>query len=209
MQIEMYADVVCPWCYIGETRLDKALALRPDMMVEKVWRPFQLRPELPREGANWRTFAVEKFGGEARAQQIFNQVAQVGKEDGLEFNFDRIASAANTLDAHRLILLAAEENKSAEMAHNLFVGYFRDGRNLNNQVELLDMAIESGVSVEKVTALLESDQYLAEVLESQAIAAELGISGVPFFIFNGKYALSGAQSVDIFVKALDLAGKEE
>jgi predicted DsbA family dithiol-disulfide isomerase len=208
MQVEVYADVVCPWCYIGEARLNKALALRPDLKVEKVWRPFQLRPELPPEGENWTTFAIEKFGGLERAQSMFNQVATVGKDDGLDFRFDKVASAANTLDAHRIILLAADEGKTWETAHNLMKAYFTEGRNLSHKAELTAIAIESGLTPRKVEDLLETDYYEDEVVSSQETATELGINGVPFFIFNGKYALSGAQPVEVFLKALDLAASD-
>ena len=140
MKIDVHADVVCPWCYVGEKRLDKALAARPDLAVEKRWRPFQLRPEMPETGLPWREFALDKFGGEENMRRAFAHVAAAGEPEGARFDFDRVASAPNTVDAHRLILHAREHDMEWEMADALFRGYFAEGRNLNDREDLTSTA---------------------------------------------------------------------
>lgn len=144
MRIEVYADVACPWCYVGEKRLEKALRNRPDLDVERLWRPFQLRPEMPAGGVPWQEFASEKFGGAENMARAFAHVAAAGEPDGLRFDFDRVASAPNTVDAHRLILHAAEGGARWKMADALFRGYFADGRDLNDTEDLAALAGEAG-----------------------------------------------------------------
>jgi predicted DsbA family dithiol-disulfide isomerase len=208
LKIEVYADVVCPWCYIGEKRLEAALAQRPDLQIERNWRPFQLRPEMPAEGENWQKFAREKFGGTARAQQAFDQVTTVGASDGITFDFAKVASAPNTVDAHRLVLYAARQGKQWEMADALFAAYFTHGRNLNDREQLLEIAGSVGLARDAVADYLQSDEDKAEVAESQRTADEYGITSVPTFIINDRFAISGAQSAEIFLRAFDLATKK-
>lgn len=205
MIIDVYADVVCPWCYIGERRLERALAQRPDLRVERRWRPFQLQPAMPAGGVPWSEFARQKFGGVERAQAAFAQVVAAGAEDGIHFAFDRVASAPNTVDAHRLILLADRHGRQWETAEALFAAYFAEGRDLNNPDHLVAAAESAGLDPGAVRAQLASDEGRTEVAASQEEAGQLGISGVPFFVFDERYALSGAQPVVVFLQALDTA----
>ena len=207
LHIDIYADVVCPWCAIGEARLEKALSERPDLEVARRWRPFQLRPEMPSNGLPWREFAEEKFGGMRSAEAAFAQVTQLAESEGLTFDFERVASAPNTVDAHRLVLLASHQGKTWETAHALFRGYFAEGRNLNRLDDLLAIAQEVGL--EEVSATLESDAYAQEVWASQEEAQRLGVSGVPFYVFNGTHGLSGAQPVETFLQVLDALTQQE
>jgi predicted DsbA family dithiol-disulfide isomerase len=208
MLIDIYADVVCPWCYIGKRRLELALAERPDLEVERRWRPFQLQPDLPAKGEPWATFVQTKFGGAARAQAMFDRTAQIAAVDGLHMAFDRVASAPNTRDAHRLILFAADQGREWEMADALFAAYFAEGCDLNDADELAAIAADAGLDVAAVREMLASGTYAAAVDASQQEAAEIGITGVPFYIFDERYAISGAQPVEVFVRALDLASAE-
>lgn len=208
MKIEVYADVVCPWCYVGEKRLGTALQSRPDLDVEVRWRPFQLRPEMPAEGLPWRAFALDKFGGEEDMRQAFARVSAAGEPDGIRFDFDRIASAPNTVDAHRLILRAGDSGREWEMADALFRGYFNGGRNLNDAEDLAQMAAEAGLRDEEARALLATDEGTDAVWESQRTAAGLGISGVPFYVIDGRYALSGGQPAEVWLHALDAVEAE-
>lgn len=208
MIIDVYADVVCPWCYIGKRRLEQALAQRPALVVERHWRPFQLNPDLPPNGQDWGEFMRLKFGGEQRAQAAFAQVAAAGASDGLRFAFDRVASAANTVDAHRLILFAAQQGRSWEMADALFAAYFTEGRNLNDAEQLVTIAGDVGLDAAAVRALLHDSDGIDEVLDSQREAGRLGIRGVPFYVFDGRYGISGAQPVEVFVQALDQIAAE-
>jgi len=205
MLIEVYSDVVCPWCYVGEKRLEMALSERPDLGVEVLWRPFQLRPEMPEGGLPWREFALDKFGGEENMRAAFAHVSAAGEPDGTRFDFDRISTAPNTVDAHRLILFARQSGREWQTADALFRAYFLEGRDLNKREDLLAVASGAGLELEEVRRLLGGDRGKAEVWESQQTAARLGIGGVPFYVFDGRYALSGAQPVEVFLRALDAA----
>jgi predicted DsbA family dithiol-disulfide isomerase len=209
MQIDIYADVVCPWCYIGERRLEQALAQRPELHVERRWRPFQLQPGMPKQGLPWAEFATRKFGGGANMDRAFAQVVAAGAADGLEFRFDQVASAPNTVDAHRLIMWAGEHGKQWELANALFAAYFTHGRNLNDVDQLVDVAAQVGLDPNAVRAFLATDEGVAAVQASQRDAAELGVQGVPFFVFNNQFAVSGAQPVQLFGRALDMAAEQD
>lgn len=203
MIIDVYADIVCPWCYVGERRLEQALAQRPQLKVERRWQPFQLNPAMPAAGLDWADFARRKFGGIERAQAAFAQVAAAGAPDGITFAFDRVASAPNTVDAHRLILFARQHGREWELAEALFAAYFSHGRNLNDPEQLVMLATSAGLDQDAVRDLLASDAGVAEVAASQLAAEQQRIQGVPFYIFDGRYAISGAQPVSVFVRALD------
>ena len=138
MLIEVYSDIACPWCYIGERRLERALAARPEIQAECHWRPFQLQPDLPREGMPWRDLIDAKFGGAARAEAIFARVAQAGAPDGIDFRFDRMTIAPNTRDAHRLIAYAAGQGREWPMALALFAAHFTEGRDVGDRDELVE-----------------------------------------------------------------------
>ncbi len=203
--IDVFSDVVCPWCYIGEKRLEQALAQRPEITAAIRWRPFQLNPTMPAEGVDWRSFADEKFGGLERARAMFAQVAAVGAEVGIAFNFEDIASAANTADAHRLLLLAGQHERQWELATALFKAYFTDGVNLNDREQLVACAAAVGMDATAVREYLASDQGLSEVQRSQREAGQIGVQGVPFYVFNDRWAVSGAQPVGVFLRALETA----
>lgn len=208
MIIEVYSDVVCPWCYVGERRLTAALETLPEVPVEVRWQPFQLRPEMAEQGEPWAKVMHEKFGGEAQAHSIFAHVAEVGAQEGINFAFDRVASAPNSRDAHRLILWAAEQGQAWQMADALFAAYFTHGRNLNDQDQLVAIAREAGFDEEATRAFLESGELAAEVTAGQQRAYELGIHSVPSYVINGRYLIQGAQPSDLFARALaQIAGE--
>ncbi len=206
--LDVYADVVCPWCYIGEKRLERALAERPELPVERRWRPFQLRPEMPPEGSPWTEFARSKFGGEENARAAFQHVTAVGAEEGIRFDFGRVASAPNTADAHRLILFAADRGRPWEMANALFDAYFARGADLNDAGQLAAVAAEAGLDADEARAFLTGAVKAGEVRDAQAEAARLGIGGVPFYVLDGCYGLSGAQPTGTFLRALDAISEE-
>ncbi|CAN5638747.1 DsbA family oxidoreductase [soil metagenome] len=203
IHIDVYADVVCPWCYVGEKRLEQALEQRPNLLIERRWRPFQLRPEMPEGGLPWREFAVDKFGGEDRMRAAFAHVSAAGEPDGILFDFDRVASAPSTIDAHRLILHAAEHGRQWETANALFEAYFTHGANLNDREELAKVAKGAGLDTGEVGSFLAGSDRTEEVWDAQKEASRVGVTGVPFYVFNGRYALSGAQPVEAFLQALD------
>lgn len=203
MRIEVWADVVCPWCWIGETRLYRALGMRPEVDAEVVWRPFQLRPDLPPEGQAWDEVIRTRFGGPERAKAMFQHVAAAGAQDALQFDFERIPAHPNTRDAHRLVLLAQQAGVGRQMAEALFAANFTGGRDLGKTGVLADIAAQVGLDRDRVARFLGGDELGRQVDESQAEAASLGITGVPFFVIDGRYAFSGAQSLETFLSVLD------
>ena len=185
--------------------MSRALDARPDLRVERHWRPFLLQPDLPKGGVAWAEFVGPKFGGAARAQAIFSHVAGVGAADGLEFRFDRVARANDTRDAHRLILFARTHGREWAMAEALFAAYFRDGVDLEDRAALVALAEATGLPAAPARAWLESREGEAGVEAARADAARLGIRGVPFFVFNGELGVSGAQPESVLLAALDEA----
>lgn len=202
MTIDVYADIACPWCYVGRARLKRALADRP-IEVTLRWRPFQLQPDMPAEGRDFRSVLEQKFGDWSRVQNMFDRIQELGDEIGLRFDFDAIDVAPNTADAHRLVLWAQEQDRGDEMATVLFQAYFSEGRNVSDAEVLVDCATEIGFDATKVQALLDSDTYADEVRESQQQAQRRGITGVPCYVFDDKRAVTGAQPVEVFNEALD------
>ncbi|WP_157245925.1 DsbA family oxidoreductase [Nonomuraea typhae] len=194
MKVEIFSDVVCPWCYIGHTRFARAAeAFRAKGgTVEITMRPFQLNPDAPLEGEPLLGALERKFG--PNIGQMTGQVTAVAEQEGLELNFDAAVSA-NTAEAHRLIEVATAQGKGEEMAHRLFRAHFTDGLNVGDPDVLAKLAADAGVT--------DDGQGGAEVSEHLARARQLGISGVPLFLFEGQFAVSGAQPYETFVAALD------
>jgi len=205
MTIDVYADIACPWCYVGRARLHRALEQRPTLDPTLRWRPFQLQPDMPAEGRDFRTVLERKFGSWTRAEQMFDRIRTLGEELELDFHFDAIEVAPNTADAHRLVLWAAEQAQGDALATALFRAYFSDGRNVSDPAVLVDCAAATGLDADAARSLLSGDDYAEAVRESQQQAQRKGITGVPFYLFDDEHALTGAQSVDVFVEALDTA----
>ena len=207
MIIDVFADIVCPWCYLGERRLQRALeqVRSHDQGFEATprWQPFQLQPEIPEAGLPWRPFAEAKFGSWSQAQAAFRQLEAASEDDGPTFHFDAIATAPNTVDAHRLILLARTTDREWDMVEALFAAYFADGRDLNNHDHLVAVAAAVGLEAEAVRAYLASNKGQKSVAVSQDTATRFGINGVPFYIIDGRYAVRGAQPVEGFLEAID------
>jgi predicted DsbA family dithiol-disulfide isomerase len=191
--------------YMGEKRLAKALADGPDLEVEVRWRPFQLQPGMPEGGLPWSEFTRKKFGGEDGAKAAFARVVAAGESDGIRFDFDRVASAPNTVDAHRLILFAGDHGLQWEVADALFRAYFTEGRDLNDHEALVALASGLGLDATEVREYLAGEAGASEVYSSQEEARRLGITGVPFYVFDGRYALYGAQPAEVFKEALEAA----
>lgn len=207
MLVEIWSDVVCPWCAIGRARLNEALegfAHRDD--VEVVYRSYELDPSAPahREGTYAEHLAAKYALDVAEAQRMVDHMTEVAAVDDLEFRFDR-AQGGNTFDAHRLLQLAAERGCQHELVDALFTGYFRDGLAVAAADELADVATGVGLDPVEVGAVLAGDRYAAEVRADELRANQLGITGVPFFLIEGKFAIPGAQSVERFGQGLERA----
>lgn len=208
MTIDVYADIACPWCYVGRARLKKALARRPALNVTLQWRPFQLQPDLPPEGRDFRTVLEKKFGSWDRARQMFDRIHRMGGEDDRTFDFDAIEVAPNTADAHRLVLWAQDQDEGDAMATALFRAYFSEGRNVSDRDVLVACANEVGLDAETARTVLKGEDYADEVRTSQQQAQRQGITGVPCYVFDGEHAVMGAQPAETMTEALDAAATE-
>ncbi len=208
MNIDIYSDTVCPWCYVGKQRLTKALTRWQRTPVSINWRAFQLNPDMPPDGMDRQTYLSLKFGGDARANQIYSLIVENGQRENIPFKFDRIARTPNTVDSHRLARLAARAGRQDEVVEAMFQAYFVDGIDIGDKAELVRIADGAGLDGPSVASYLETDQDVADVLAEDRRARRLGIEGVPCFIINGRYALSGAQEPEAFVPLFELAGTE-
>lgn len=204
LSVDIVSDVVCPWCYIGKRRLEAALAARGQPRLEIRWHPFQLNPHIPPGGVDRRTYLEDKFGGAERAREIYARVEAAGREVGIPFDFDRIGRQPNTLDAHRLIAWAQSTaaERADRLVESLFRAYFSEGVNIGEIDELVRLASEAGYDGPAARVHLESDDGRAAIAAADARMKEMGIGGVPFFIFNRRLAVSGAQPPEILGEAL-------
>ena len=211
MNIDVISDVVCPWCFIGKRHLESALvAWRKDHPGEEQpqvrWHPFQLNPQLPRSGVPRAEYIATKFGGPQRAKEIYARVANAGARAGIAFDFDRIAVQPNTLNAHRLIHHAGPSGRQDAMAEALFRAYFLEGTDLSRDDTLADVAARAGFDRNEISAYLSRDEDKALIEDQDQHARSLGVEGVPFFIFNRRYSVSGAQPPEAI---LDVMGKAQ
>jgi predicted DsbA family dithiol-disulfide isomerase len=205
--LELYADLVCPWCWIGDRRLfaalDQVQAAHPEVRFDLAWRPFQLDPTVPAEGRPWEEVIEQKFGGRVNADPMFARVAEAGQGDGIPFAFDRITRAPNTVRGHGLVMHAQQTGRDPwPLVEALFAAYFAAGADLGDDATLVRVAVEHGMAEDEAREILTAGRYDVDVLQSQRDAARLGIRGVPFLVLDGRYGVSGAQPVDVFVQAL-------
>lgn len=203
MRIDVFSDVVCPWCFIGKRRLDAVLAGSGLTGVEVRWHAFQLNPDLPPEGMERRQYLEQKFGA-ANVARMHERVEAAGREAGIGFRFDRINRSPNTFDAHRLLCLAADQGRQTALKEALLSAYFLEGRDVGDHATLAAIGAETGLQGD-VLAWLASDGAAEAVRTDLAAAVDIGIGGVPFFIFAGRYALAGAQPAEVFQQALAAA----
>jgi len=203
VKLDIVSDPICPWCYIGKTLLDQALAERPTHPFSINWHPFQLNPDMPREGMDRREYLEAKFGGQEGAVQAYLPVVEKAKEAGLDINFEGIARTPNTLDAHRMIHWAGIEDRQMAMAVALFKAYFEDGRDIGDRDVLADLADGLEMDAAVVRRLLDSDADEETILERDKQFREMGITSVPTFIVNGEHAVPGAQPPELWIKVID------
>ncbi len=209
MTIDVISDVVCPWCFIGRRRLGEALALlaarEPQVRPVVSWHPFQLNPDLPREGIARSSYVETKFGGRERADEVYARVRNAGESAGIDFAFDRIERQPNTLDAHRLISWAQARGDAEELVERLFRAFFLEGRLIGERGVLAAIAGEAGLPADTARAYLDSGEGADTVAAMDRRVRELGVTGVPFFIFGGRVAVSGAQEAPGLVAAMEQA----
>jgi predicted DsbA family dithiol-disulfide isomerase len=205
LYIEIVHDLVCPWCYLGVRRLLRTLRRRPDLAFELVWRPFLLNPDMPRLGMTRPEYVVRKFGGEDRAQRLYATISETGRNEGLEFRFDRIRRTPSSIDAHRLVRHAAGYGRADSLVEALFAAHFTDGLDIGNHGVLISVATACGMDPLAVRRFLASDAETEGVHADNLRAHRLGINGVPCFVVDGMHAIAGAQEPEVIERLLDIA----
>jgi predicted DsbA family dithiol-disulfide isomerase len=206
MEVDYVADVVCPWCYVGWSRLKRTFALRPGVEPHIRWRPYQLNPELPEEGVDRKALMASKFGADpARFHAMQQNLSRQAAEDGLDLKFEQISKSPNTNAAHRLIAWADMEEKGPEIAEAIMRAYFTELRDIGDHTVLADIAAEHGMDREMVAERFTKGAGKDFIDQACAMAAQAGVQGVPFMIFADRIAISGAHAPEDLVQAIDKA----
>lgn len=208
IEIDVISDVMCPWCYIGKRRLEKALAMVPNVPVDVRWRPFQLDNTIPESGMDRKEYLRKKFGSDEQAAQVYGPVRAAGKDEEIPFEFDKITISPNTLNAHRIIRWAMAEGVQNAVVERLFQMYFVEGANLTDKAILADAAVEAGLERGVVERLLASDADIAETKAEISQAQQMGVTGVPAFIIGNRYAVMGAREPEAIAQAISEVVKE-
>jgi predicted DsbA family dithiol-disulfide isomerase len=198
--IDIYSDVVCPWCYVGKRRLERALSQVATITTQVTWRPFQLNPAMPKEGMDRIAYLEAKFGSLDAFSRLEEQVGAAGASERISFAFDRIQKTPNTFLAHRLIWFAAQQGRQDAIVEALFKGYFEEGADIGAASVLTGIAASAGLDAD---GFLASEHGVAEVKAEEAAGHRLGIRAVPYFVVNNRYGISGAQPVEILLGAIE------
>jgi predicted DsbA family dithiol-disulfide isomerase len=203
MRIDVYSDTVCPWCFLGKRRLDLAVASRPQYDTQVRWRPFELNPDVPMEGVTRSSFLAARGISAQRAAEIDAELVRLGAASGIQFRFDLIQRIPNTRFSHLLLAHAARHGRQSEVKDRIMRGYFEEGINIGDVDALVGLGVEAGLPEWEVNQALIIRSGQDGVVAAQRHATLLGINGVPSFIFDGQYTISGAQEVAIFAQVLD------
>jgi predicted DsbA family dithiol-disulfide isomerase len=209
MKIDIISDTICPWCFIGKRRLARALELRPQDRLEVFWHPFQLNPDMPQEGIDRGRYLADKFGGPDRAERVYDRIRAAGREEGIEFRFDLIKRTPNTVDSHRLVAYAGMHGVQDPVVEALFQAYFIDGRNVGDHAVLTEIAAAAGLDGGDVADFLAAGTDRDRIVAEDERVRTMGVSGVPCFIIDQRYAVSGAQSPEVFFQIFDLVREEQ
>ena len=202
--IDVVSDVVCPWCYVGKRRLEKALGLMPEVSAKVRWRPFRLDPTIPPEGISRDEYLSRKFGPD-RAADMYARLTAMGDEEGIVFRFDRITRSPNTVDAHRLTKWAAAEGVEDDVVERLFVAYFSEGLDVGDSDVLVGLAAEAGMTGDDVRTRLGVDEDRDETVAEIENAYRIGVTGVPCFIVDQRVVVMGAHPPETIVQAVGQA----
>ncbi len=205
MRINVIADSVCPWCFIGKRRLEQALALRPHIKPHITWKAFLLNPEIPPEGLDRSNYLIRKFGSENRVRRVYGAIADTGLSVEIDFAFDRIDRTPNSIDAHRLIRLVQKKGAGSDVVEALFNAFFVAGRDIGDKTLLVEIGTDHGLDKNALIAYLDSDDDISDIYDDNARAHRLGINGVPAFVFNDDWVISGAQEPQVLARMLDAA----
>lgn len=200
LQIEIYSDVICPWCYVGKRRLERALRqVSNTVKTHVVWKPFQLNPTMPKDGMDRTAYLEAKFGSLDAFKEMEERLLEAGSIEQIPFAFEKIARTPNTFLAHRLIWQARMQGRQDAVVEQLFKGYFEEGLDIGASSVLIELANRAGLNV---ATCLESDEGFAEVKAEESVGHRLGIRGVPYFVFDKRHGISGAQPADVILAAI-------
>jgi predicted DsbA family dithiol-disulfide isomerase len=208
LPIDVVSDVVCPWCFIGKRRLEKAIALKPEISVTVRYRPYFLNPWVPRAGISRTEYLTTKFGSADRYKANAQRIVMAARQEGLAYNLDAIARQPNTLDCHRLIRWSGESGDPTRMEQRLMELYFTEGADLSDSEVLVGAARDCGMDADRVRQRLASDEDIESVSAEAEAAKTAGIDGVPCFILGSIFAVSGAQSPEYLADAIERAAAE-
>lgn len=201
--VEIYSDVVCPWCYVGKRRFERALQqMRETVKTQVAWRPFQLNPTMPKNGMDRTVYLETKFGSLNVFGEMEQRLVEAGKTEQMSFAFQKIMKTPNTLLAHRLIWYAGIQGHQDAVVERLFRGYFEEGRDIGSFTVLVELADQAGLKAEQ---FFESEEGTAEVKAEESVGHKLGIRAVPYFVVDKIYGISGAQPIEVFVSTLEKA----
>ena len=203
ISIDIISDTVCPWCFIGKKRLDKAIKKYNNMEFEIEWHSFQLNPNMSNLGMDRKTYLSKKFGSFKNAENTYFNIKKAGNLAGIDFNFENISIMPNSFDTHMLVEFSKERNLQNQVVENLFYSFFVEGKNIGNKEILTEIAFESGIEDFNYENLIDRDDLKESIYITDKQNKEIGVSGVPFFIFNKKLAVSGAQESEVFEKVFE------
>jgi predicted DsbA family dithiol-disulfide isomerase len=210
IKVDVFSDVICPWCFILKRKMEKAIEKLGDgYELDIKYMPFQLNPTMPKNGLDRKEYRSAKFGSWEKSMLLDRQVWEVGKREGISFNFEIIKRTPNTFEAHRLIWLGRSEGVQNEVVEALFSSYFVHGADVGDRDTLVQIAIEAGIDRKRVDDFFSSNEGVEEVMKEEEIARNARISAVPSVYFNGVYAFSGAQSAEVITELLKRANQEE
>lgn len=204
ISVDLISDVICPWCYIGKRRLEKAItAINGRHKVHVHWHPFQLNPMMPKEGISRKEYRIRKFGSWEKSLELDARVIAVGESEGIRFAFDKMKRTPNTVDAHRVVWLAAQYECQDAVVEALFRAYFTEGQDISDRQTLVEVVTAAGLDRQATDAMLNSDDGTAAILEGKEMSQRHGVTGVPFLIIHQKIALSGAQPAETILAAFE------
>jgi len=206
IDVDVVSDAICPWCYIGKRRLEKAVASlggRHEIRVR--WKPYQLNPNLPPGGMDRKAYRLKKFGSEETVRVLDLRVIEAARDEGLAFALDRIRTTPNTFDAHRLIWLSGTKGVQDAVVERLFRAFFMEGRNIGDRGVLVELGAEAGLAHDEIRAFLESSQGTKEIHKEERQARDRGVEAVPTFTIGGRFVVSGAQPSRVFLEAFEAA----
>ena len=198
IELDIFSDTICPWCYIGKKRLEKAIKNYSHLEIKQTWRPFQLNPGMQPDGMDRQEYLVSKFGSFDAAKTIYDNIYEEGKKEGIEFNFDSIEVTPNSFNSHRLLALAYKQNIQEEVLDDLFQAYFIRGEDIGNPNTLLNIAVSHSINEDEFKKYLSDQENIEPLANEEIQARKMGINSVPTFIVNKQIVVNGAQTSENF-----------